>query len=96
MYKINTEIEQYIYIYIYLTIKMLVSISTSTFRYLILTTTEYRISWAASCEKGPDDTTRHVISSNLHLKSSVKNGGSNWVLMVAQNWAKYVVRGLFA
>ena len=24
--------------------------------------------WAASCEKGLDDTTRHVISSNLHLK----------------------------
>ena len=26
--------------------------------------------------------TRHVISSNLHLKSSAKNGGSNyWVLI---------------
>ena len=25
-------------------------------------------------------TTWHVISSNLHLKSSAKNGGSNWVL----------------
>ena len=26
-------------------------------------------------------TTSHVISSNLHLKSSAKNGGSNWVLI---------------
>ena len=26
-------------------------------------------------------TTWHVISSNLHLKSSAKNGGSNWVLI---------------
>ena len=25
--------------------------------------------------------TQHVISSNLHLKSSAKNGGSNWVLI---------------
>ena len=36
--------------------------------------------WAASCKKGPDDMT-HVISSNLHFKSSAENGGTNWVLI---------------
>ena len=35
---------------------------------------------AASCKKGPDDI-KHMISNNLHLKSSAKNGSSNWVLI---------------
>ena len=35
--------------------------------------------WAASCGKGRDD--MNMISSNLHLKSSAENGGSNWVLI---------------